>query len=81
MERGKEYIERRVIEPVKFLFLPEMGFLGSKANTKKNNHKLWAPFELCFFIFSWTIFFYIVASALKSCLISSILWGVEIVCF
>ena len=32
---AKEYIERRLIEPVKFLLLPKMGLLGSIASTKK----------------------------------------------
>ena len=31
----KEIVERRHGEPVKFLFLPKMGLLGSQAGNKK----------------------------------------------
>ena len=30
----KQYIVRRLVEPVQFLFLPKMGFLGSQASSK-----------------------------------------------
>ena len=40
----KEYIERRHGEPFRFLFLPKMSLLGSKASTSKKsiimNYKL-----------------------------------------
>jgi hypothetical protein len=73
---GKEYIERRHGEPFKFLFLPKMGLLGSQAVLEKNV-QFWimsnflAPFFQLFMgkiLFFWN-FFYIVASALKRCLI------------
>ena len=32
---GKEIVERRHEEPIKFLFLPKMGLLGSQASTEK----------------------------------------------
>ena len=31
----KEIVERRHGEPIKFLFLPKMGLLGSQASTEK----------------------------------------------
>ena len=30
----KEYIERRIVEPVKFLFVPKMGLLVNQASKK-----------------------------------------------
>jgi hypothetical protein len=33
---GKEIVERRHGEPIKFLFLPKMGLLGSQAGNEKN---------------------------------------------
>ena len=33
---GKEIVERRHGEPIKFLFLPKMGLLGSQAGKEKN---------------------------------------------
>ena len=33
--KGKEIVERRHEEPIKFLFLPKMGLLGSQASTEK----------------------------------------------
>ena len=40
----KEIVERRHGEPIKFLFLPKMGLLGSQASTEKkmvvNSEKL-----------------------------------------
>ena len=33
--RGKEIVERRHGEPIKFLFLPKMGLLGSQAGNEK----------------------------------------------
>ena len=71
---GKEIVEKRHGEPIKFLFLPKMGLLGSQASTeKKIGCELWATFEGCFFMLScakiyFKFFFYIVSSALKSCL-------------
>ena len=50
------------------------GPLGSQASNEKNaGCELWVTFEGCFFMFSWTnisflIFFYMVGSALTSCL-------------
>jgi hypothetical protein len=32
---AKEIVERRHGEPIKFLFLPEMGLLGSQAGNEK----------------------------------------------
>ena len=32
----KEIVERRHGEPIKFLFLPKMGLLGSQAGNEKN---------------------------------------------
>ena len=32
---SKEIVERRHGEPIKFLFLPKMGLLGSQASTEK----------------------------------------------
>ena len=32
----KEIVERRHGEPIKFLFLPKMGLLGSQASNEKN---------------------------------------------
>ena len=50
----KEIVKRRHGEPIKFLFLPKMGLLGSQASTeKKIGCELWATFEGCFFMFSW----------------------------
>ena len=72
----KEYIERRHGEPFKFLFLPKMGLLGSQAVLEKKV-QFWimsnflAPFFQLFMgkkLF-FKLFFYIAASALKSCLI------------
>ena len=72
----KEYIERRHGEPFKFLFLPKMGLLGSQAVLEKKV-QFWimsnflAPFFQLFMgknLFFY-IYFYIAASALKSCLI------------
>ena len=34
---SKEYVERRHGQPIKFLFLPKMGLLGSQASTKKKS--------------------------------------------
>ena len=46
---SKEIVERRHGEPIKFLFLPKLGLLGS--------HALVMDYELilegCFFMFSW----------------------------
>ena len=71
----KEYIERRHGEPFKFLFLPKMGLLGSQAVLEKQV-QFWimsnflAPFfQLFMDKFFFKFFFYIAASALKSCLI------------
>ena len=73
---AKEYIERRHGEPFKFLFLPKMGLLGSQAVLEKKV-QFWimsnflAPFFQLFMgkkLF-FKLFFYIAASALKSCLI------------
>jgi hypothetical protein len=36
MALGKEIVERRHGEPIKFLFLPKMGLLGSQAGNEKN---------------------------------------------
>ena len=33
----KEIVERRHKEPIKFLFLPKMGLLGSQASNEKKN--------------------------------------------
>ena len=35
LDRAKEIVERRHGEPIKFLFLPKLGLLGSRASTKK----------------------------------------------
>ena len=72
----KEYIERRHGEPFKFLFLPKIGLLGSQAVLeKKVQFLIMSNFLALFFqlfmgknLFFWN-FNYIVASALKSCLI------------
>ena len=40
----KKYVERRLGEPIKFLFLPTMGRLGSQAS----NYELRATVELGF---------------------------------
>jgi hypothetical protein len=38
----KEYIERRLIEPVKFLFLWKMGLLGQPCiGQMEENHPIW----------------------------------------
>ena len=37
-KNGREIIERRHGEPIKFLFLPKMGLLGSQAGNEK---KFW----------------------------------------
>ena len=51
---GKEIVERRHGEPIKVLFLPKMGLLGSQAGNEKNaGCELWATFEGYFFMFSW----------------------------
>ena len=34
---GKEIVERRHGEPIKFLFLPKMGLLGSQAGNEKKS--------------------------------------------
>ena len=34
-EEAKKIVERRHVEPIKFLFLPKMGLLGSQASTEK----------------------------------------------
>ena len=36
LELTKEIVERRHGEPIKFLFLPKMGLLGSQAGNEKN---------------------------------------------
>jgi hypothetical protein len=73
---SKEIVERRHGEPIKFLFLPKMGLLGSQAVNKKNCW-LWilSNFLGKFFhvfmgklLFFWN-FFYNVGSALQRCLI------------
>ena len=75
----KEYIERRHDEPFKCLILPKMGLLVSQAVLEKKV-QFWimsnflAPFFQLFisknlFFFE---FFYIVASALKSCIIKKL---------
>ena len=50
----KEIVERRHGEPIKFLFLPKMGLLGSQASTEK---KMVINYELLlravFFLFSY----------------------------
>ena len=33
--KTKEIVERRHREPIKFLFMPKMGLLGSQASTEK----------------------------------------------
>ena len=38
MGQAKEYVDRRHNEAIKFLFLPEMGLLGSQASTEKKSH-------------------------------------------
>ena len=54
---AKEIVERRHGEPIKFLFLPKMGLLGSQASTeKKIGYELWATFEGCFFMSKNLIF-------------------------
>ena len=75
----KEYIERRHGEPFKFLLLPRMGILGSLASTWKKV-QFWimsnflAPFFQLFMAKKvFFNFFYIIASALKSCLIKKFL--------
>jgi hypothetical protein len=35
MPQAKEIVERRYGEPIKFLFLPKMGLLGSQAANEK----------------------------------------------
>ena len=48
----KKYKERSLNEPVKFLFLPEMGLLGSLAGAKKSSVFLQNPtFGVSFHIF------------------------------
>ena len=74
----KEYIERRHGEPFKFLFLPKIGLLGSQAVLEKKV-QFWimsnflAPFFQLFIGNFFSIFFYIVTSTLKSCLIKKVL--------
>ena len=76
---AKEYIERRHGEPFKFLFLPKIGLLGSQAVLeKKVQFLIMSNFLALFFqlfmgknLFFWN-FNYIVASALKSCLIKKL---------
>ena len=71
--KTKEIVERRHGEPIKFLFLPKMGLLGSQASTeKKFGCEFWATFEGYFFMFSWAIFLNILGSALKRCLITKL---------
>ena len=72
----KEIAERRHGEPIKFLSLPKMGPLGSQAGNEKkmmvvNYEQLLRTVFPCFHgqIFFSFNFFYIVRSALKSCLI------------
>ena len=73
--RVKKIVERRHGEPLKFLFLPKMGLLGSQASTEKklvlNSELLLRAVFSCFHgqIF---FFFFIVGSALKSCLIQKV---------
>ena len=74
-ESPKEYVERRHGEPIKFIFLPKMGLLGWLPVMKKKsimNYELLlsSVFSVFSIMFSGAIFFYIVVSALKSCLIS-----------
>jgi hypothetical protein len=65
----KEIVERRYGEPIKFLFLPKMGLLGSQAGNEKKmlvvdyEQLLRAVFS-CFQgqKFNFSIFFYIVGS-------------------
>ena len=49
---GKEIVERRHREPIKFLFLPKMGLLGSQASTEKklvvNSEQLFRAVFSCF---------------------------------
>ena len=49
---GKEIVERRHGEPIKFLFLPKMGLLGSQACTEKksvvNSEQLFRAVFSCF---------------------------------
>jgi hypothetical protein len=49
----KEIVERRHGDPIKFLFLPKMGLLGSQASNEKKNAgcELRATFEGCFLCF------------------------------
>ena len=62
----KEIVERRHREPIKFLFLPKMGLLGSQASTEKkklvvNYEQLLRAVFSCFhgqkfnFYFSFTL--------------------------
>ena len=52
---GKKYRERRLVKPVKFLFLKKMGLL----NTIKLSNEWWATFELYFFhVFIGKIYFF-----------------------
>ena len=49
MTRHKEIVERRHGEPIKFLFLPKIGLLGSQAGNEKkmlvvNYQQLWEVF-------------------------------------
>ena len=61
----KEIVKRRHGEPIKFLFLPKMGLLGSQASTEKkmvvNYEQLFRAVCSCFH----EHFFYIVGPALK----------------
>ena len=41
--RIKEIVERRNGEPIKFLFLPKMGLLGSQACTEKQDRRYSDP--------------------------------------
>ena len=73
---SKEYVERRHGEPIRFLFLPKMGILGNQASTEKKsimNYELLLRAFFHVFMGQKKVFFntfYIVASALKSCIIS-----------
>ena len=68
----KEILERRQGEPIKFLFLYKMDLLGSQVGKKKkmlvlNYEQILRAVFSC--LYGQELFFYIVESALKSCLI------------
>jgi hypothetical protein len=70
---GKEYVERRHGEPIKVIFLPKKGLLGSQASTEKkslmNYELLLRAVFSCFHGQNFLkFFFYIVPSVLKSCI-------------